>query len=82
MASNIIKNAIDKKLAELNLGEKDIIVLKGIPLSLFVDTIQPIKLEDICEDKMSYMFMNIYNKRQYLCYEEFLLFSNIKMYTF
>ena len=76
MASNIIKNAIDKKLAELNLGEKDIIVLKGIPLSLFVDTIQPIKLEDICEDKMSYMFMNIYNKRQYLCYEEFLLLSN------
>ena len=76
MANNIIKNAIDKKLAELNLGEKDIIVLKGIPLSLFVDAIQPIKLEDICEDKMSYMFMNIYNKRQYLCYEEFLLLSN------
>ena len=76
MTSNIIKNAIDKKLAELNLGEKDIIVLQGIPLSLFVDTIQPINLEDICEDKMSYMFMNIYNKRQYLCYEEFLLLSN------
>ena len=31
MASNIIKNAIDKKLAELNLGEKEWVqILKSI----------------------------------------------------
>ncbi len=73
--ANIIKNAIERRLNALNLDEKDIVVLKGIPLSLLVDEIEPIDLEKICEDKMSYLFEHIHNKRKFLCYEEFLLLS-------
>ena len=76
MTSKILKNALEHRLEEFVLGDRDIVVLKGIPLSLLVDNLQPINLEDICKDKISYLFTNIYNKRQFLCYEEFLILSN------
>lgn len=76
MTSKILKNALEHRLEEFVLGDRDIVVLKGIPLSLLVDNLQPINLEDICKDKISYLFTKIYNKRQFLCYEEFLILSN------
>lgn len=77
MISKILKNMIKQRLEKIELGDNDVVVLKGIPLSLLVDDVQPINLEDICEDKISYLFMNIHKKRQFLCYEEFLLLSNL-----
>ncbi len=76
MSSNLLKNAINEQIEKLNIGDKDIVVLKGIPLSLLVPDITPIDLEKICENKMGYLFEQIYTKRQYVCYEEFLLLSN------
>ena len=60
MTSKILKNALEHRLEEFVLGDRDIVVLKGIPLSLLVDNLQPINLEDICKDKISYLFTNIY----------------------
>ncbi|MCH5200718.1 MAG: ATP-dependent DNA helicase RecQ [Oscillospiraceae bacterium] len=75
MSNRIIANCIKEKLAELHIGSDAIVVLKGIPLSIVDNSIERIDLADVISNKFRY-FMSIFERRQYLSYEEFLLFSN------
>lgn len=78
MASSVIKNQINAKLAEINADEKTLVVLKGIPVSYVDSSIGKIDLATVIDNKMGY-FMSIYGKRKYLSYEEFLLLADFAL---
>ena len=74
MANSIIKRSITDKLNSIKKSENEIIVLKGIPISVVDSEINDIDIEKITKDKMGYYFSNIYNaKRTVISYEEFLM---------
>ncbi len=75
MSGAIIINQIRDKIKALNIGEKSVVVLKGIPVSVVDPEVNKIVLSDVVNDKMGY-FMSIYGKRRFLSYEEFLLISD------
>lgn len=75
MSGSIIINQIRDKIKALNIDEKSVVVLKGIPVSVVDPEVNKIVLSDVVNDKMGY-FMSIYGKRKFLSYEEFLLISD------
>lgn len=75
MSGSIIINQIKDKMSTLNIDDKSVVVLKGIPVSAVDPEVDKIVLSDVVSDKMGY-FMSIYGKRKFLSYEEFLLISD------
>lgn len=75
MANNVIINKINEKVAQITDNEKVLVVLKGIPLNCVDDSGIIIDLSEVIENKMGY-FMNLYGKRRFISYEEFLLLSD------
>ena len=75
MSGSIIINQIKDKINTLNVDDKSVVVLKGIPVSVVDPEVNKIALSDVVNDKMGY-FMSIYGKRKFLSYEEFLLISD------
>ena len=75
MSGSIIINQIKDKINILNIDDKSVVVLKGIPVSIVEPEVNKIVLSDVVNDKMGY-FMSIYGKRKVLSYEEFLLISD------
>jgi ATP-dependent DNA helicase RecQ len=75
MSNTVIEKRIQEKISELQVDSNSIIVLKGIPLALVDRSVDRIRLEDAAANKLGY-FMSLFGKRQYLCYEEFLLLSD------
>ena len=75
MSGSIITNQIKGKIKALNIDEKSVVVLKGIPISVVDPKVKKIVLSDVVNDKMGY-FMSIYGKKKFLSYEEFLLISD------
>lgn len=75
MSGSIIINQIKDKMNTLNVDNKSVVVLKGIPVSVVEPGVNKIVLSDVVNDKMGY-FMSIYGKRKFLSYEEFLLISD------
>ena len=77
MPNIVLVSKINQRISELeNQDENVIIVLKGIPMEL-VDSknAQSIDLESIAKNKLKYLF-DIYGKRKYITYEEFLMLNN------
>lgn len=74
MANGVLKNKIKEKIESLNLHERDICVLKGVPISL-IDCNYEINLTKIIADKFGY-FMNIVNNRKYITYDEFMFLND------
>lgn len=75
MTNTILINRIKQKIKEIELDEKSIIVLKGIPISVVDNTIEKINLSQIIENKLGY-FMKIFTNRKFISYEEFLLVAD------
>lgn len=75
MSGSIIISQINDKIRSLNIDKKSVVVLKGIPISFVTPEVNKIVLSDVVNDKMGY-FMSIYEKRNFLSYEEFLLISD------
>lgn len=76
MTNTVIKSKINEILSEIQDRENSIVVLKGIPLEVVNDEVaETIDLESIVENKLKYFF-DIYGKRQFLTYEEYLLLSS------
>ena len=78
MASSVIRNQINAKLAGIKADEKTLVVLKGIPVSYVDPSVDKVDLSSVIENKMGY-FMSIYGKRKYLSYEEFLLLADFAL---
>lgn len=74
MSYTVLVKRIDEIINENIDDENCVIVLKGIPMDI-VDNLVSINLEEIVKNKMEY-FMQIYNKRKFLIYEEFLLLES------
>ncbi|MBD5484955.1 MAG: ATP-dependent DNA helicase RecQ [Lachnospiraceae bacterium] len=75
MNGSVISNQVMEKISKLNVNEKTLVVLKGIPLSIVDHAIERISLDQVIENKMGY-FITIYGKRSYVSYEEFLLLAD------
>ena len=75
MNNSVLAKQVREKISEINVSEKTLIVLKGIPISIVDSSVNKILLEQVIENKIGY-FMSIYGKRSYVTYEEFLLLSN------
>ena len=76
MTDTVIKSKINEILSVIQDRENSIVVLKGIPLEIVNDEVaETIDLESIVENKLKYFF-DIYGKRQFLTYEEYLLLSS------
>ena len=76
MTYSVIKRKIEDKINELLDVDQSIIVLKGIPMDAIDSEIsKQIDFEQIVTNKLQYFF-NIYGKRNYITYEEFLLLSS------
>lgn len=75
MSNSIIAKAIKDKIDSMEIDDKAIVVLKGIPLNIVDNAINKINLADIIENKIGY-FMSIFGKRKFLSYEEFLLMAD------
>lgn len=76
MNNSVIKNKLIEKIDSLRDIENSIIVLKGIPMeAVGSETDFNMKLEKIVENKLQY-FLNIYGKRKYITYEEFILLNS------
>lgn len=75
MANTVLINCINKKMEEISASDTSIIVLKGIPMSVVdpENTVAPI--ENVKKNKLSY-FMQLYGKRKFLTYEEFLMLNS------
>lgn len=74
MPSSVLFQQIQKRVNELSQDSSSIIVLKGIP----IDTVAPECVENIDYDrigsnKLGYFLDNVYNKRRFITYEEYLL---------
>lgn len=76
MTNSVIKSRIQEIVSKLTDSENSIVVLKGIPLEIVdADAAAKIDLESIVSNKLKYFF-EIYGKRQFLTYEEYLLLSS------
>lgn len=75
MSNTVILNKIQEKIKAIDIDEKAIVVLKGIPISVVEDLEKKINLADVIENKMGY-FMSMYGKRRFYTYEEFLLLAD------
>ena len=75
MANTVIINKIQEKIAEIEVSDSSIIVLKGIPMKIVCPEENTIDLAKVVENKLQYFF-SIFGKRKYLSYEEFLLLSD------
>lgn len=76
MTSTVIKTKLENKLLELHDLENSIVVLKGVPLEIMdSENAGKINLESIIQNKLKY-FIELYGKRKYLSYEEYLLLSS------
>jgi ATP-dependent DNA helicase RecQ len=73
--NTLISKITETRITEINVDEKTLIVLKGIPISMVDSSVEKIHLEDVIENRMGY-FMSIYGKRKALSYEEFLLLAD------
>ena len=58
MRGSVFANQIKEKISAINVDEKTLVVLKGIPLSIVDSSITKISLDQVIENKMSY-FMSI-----------------------
>ena len=76
MTYSVIKQRIDEKISNLSDLDNSIVVLKGIPLEV-VDNESAISLNinGIVDNKLKYFF-ELYGKRKFLTYEEFLLLNS------
>lgn len=74
MYNEVIRNAVTDKTREL-IGDKSIVVLKGIPLSLLESQVDKVNLGDVVSDKLNY-FMSVYMHRKAVSYEEFILMAD------
>ena len=76
MSDSMLKSKINSKIQQLDVDENSIIVLKGIPMSV-VDSSESeqVDIQKASSNRLMY-FMNIYGKRKYITYEEFLLLGN------
>ena len=76
MNSDVIKSKIQDKLSEIQDLEDSIIVLKGISLdTIDMENAKKINLEAVVKNKLKYFF-DIYDKRKFLTYEEYLLLKS------
>lgn len=76
MNSDVIKSKIQDKLSEIQDLEDSIIVLKGISLdTIDMENAKKINLEAVVKNKLKYFF-DIYDKRKFLTYEEYLLLNS------
>ncbi|WP_196590033.1 DEAD/DEAH box helicase [Pectinatus frisingensis] len=75
MSNKVLINKIHEKMANIPESQNSIIVLKGISMSIVDVNCKVKKLEEVIKDKFSY-FMQIYSKRKYITYEEFLMLNN------
>lgn len=75
MANTVISNLIEQRIKDVNVDEKTLIVLKGIPVSIVDPSVKKIHLEAVIKNRMGY-FMSIYGTRNVLSYEEFLLLAD------
>ena len=76
MNNTVIKTKIKKIADEYLNNENCIIVLKGIPLEIIdSESSKKINLESIASNKLKY-FMELYGKRNFITYEEFLMLSS------
>lgn len=75
MANTVLINKITEVISNIHADNNSIVVLKGIPISVVDNTISDINLGNIIENKIGY-FMEIFGKRRYLSYEEFLLLAD------
>ncbi len=72
MKNSVLNSRIIDKIQGLNLSSKCIVVLKGIPLQLVNPDCKIIHIEEIVKNKLGY-FIEIFGKRNFLSFEEFLL---------
>lgn len=75
MANAILINRINKRIADLDISDNSVIVLKGIPMSVVSPESSIAPIEDVIKNKLSY-FMKIFGKRKYLTFEEFLMLNS------
>ncbi len=75
MANTVLMNAITKRLSELNVSEKSIVILKGIPMEAVSPETVVSPIEEIINNKFVY-FASIVGRRKYLTFEEFLLLNS------
>ena len=76
MANAVLANKILEKIEEFNNQDDSIVVLKGIPMDVVdAESSAKINLTEIISNKLKYFF-DIYGKRKFLTYEEFLLLSS------
>ena len=76
MNSDVIKSKIQDRLSEIQDLEDSIIVLKGISLdTIDMENAKKINLEAVVKNKLKYFF-DIYDKRKFLTYEEYLLLNS------
>ena len=76
MNSDVIKSKIQDKLSEIQDLEDSIIVLKCISLdTIDMENAKKINLEAVVKNKLKYFF-DIYDKRKFLTYEEYLLLNS------
>lgn len=77
MKNRVLLNKINEKITQIELQDNIIIVLKGIPLSV-VDSKNgnTIDLSEVVSNKLGYFMNNIFGKRKFITYEEFLLISD------
>lgn len=74
MANSVLKRRIKEIVNDLNMQEKDICVLKGLPIYLVDNDVQ-VDISKLISDKFGY-FMNLVNNRKFITYEEFLLLNS------
>ena len=74
MTNSVLKRRINARIENLNLQDKDICVLKGIPICL-VDNDLKIDISKIITDKFGY-FMDVVNDRKFITYEEFMFLND------
>lgn len=72
MGNTVLLNNLNEKLSSIDVGKDSIVVLKGIPVSIVDPEIGTISLDEVIADKFAY-FMNVYGKRKFIAYEEYLL---------
>lgn len=75
MANSILIRKINDAVERIGSKDNQIVVLKGIPMSVVDPECQPASLEEIVKNKLKY-FMSIYSSRKFITYEEFLLLNS------
>lgn len=73
--SNILQKKINEKLALADKYSNTIVVLKGLPMSVIAPDVILEPIETIIDDKLKY-FIEIYDSRKYLTFEEFLILNS------